>query len=73
MDTLLSEHQAAELLGVSGRTLQRLRTNGSGPRWAKIGRLVRYEADAVRDFIGFCNRHSMSDTPHTKPVRAAER
>lgn len=60
MQMLVDEHQAAEGLNVSIRTLQRLRTSGAGPRFIKIGRLVRYEADAVEDFIKACNRQSTS-------------
>ncbi|GAC1601611.1 MAG: hypothetical protein NVS3B2_04670 [Ramlibacter sp.] len=43
LDDHLSEHQAAELLHVSVRTLQRWRGQRFGPRWIKIGQLrVRY-------------------------------
>ena len=42
-DQLLTEHQVAELLGISVRTLQSWRNQvGKGPRPQKIGSLVRY-------------------------------
>ena len=39
---LVNEHFAAEYLGVAVRTLQWWRSVGRGPRFVKIGRLVRY-------------------------------
>lgn len=40
---LLTEQQAAELLQVSQSYLRKIRYNGSGPRFLKLGRLVRYK------------------------------
>jgi excisionase family DNA binding protein len=46
MPTLLSQRQAAEYLCLSERTLERWRVQGSGPRFVRCGRCVRYrEAD----------------------------
>jgi hypothetical protein len=75
MNNLLNEHQTAELLRVSVRNLQRLRTNCSGPRWVKIGRLVRYQLAAVEDFIRACNRESSPDGTLIKhsPASRADR
>lgn len=39
---LLTETQAAEFLHVSRRSLQAWRVRGGGPRFVKIGKLVRY-------------------------------
>ena len=38
----LSTPQAAAILGLSPRTLERYRVIGEGPVFAKLGRLVRY-------------------------------
>lgn len=38
----LTTAEAARLLGVSERHLERLRAVGRGPRWVTIGRSVRY-------------------------------
>jgi excisionase family DNA binding protein len=43
---LLTQKEAATLLRLSERTLERLRVSGTGPQYLKAGRLVRYrEAD----------------------------
>jgi excisionase family DNA binding protein len=41
----LTTFQAAAVLGVSPRTLERLRLVGGGPKWAKAGRACRYRRD----------------------------
>lgn len=51
---LLREADAARLLGVSTRTLQFWRANGTGPVYRKFGpgrAAVRYAADDLEDFI----------------------
>jgi excisionase family DNA binding protein len=43
---LLTQTEAARLLRLSERTLERLRVSGGGPLFVKAGHLVRYrEAD----------------------------
>ena len=42
MAELLNQYEAAKALGLSTRTLERLRLTGSGPRFAKLGRRVLY-------------------------------
>jgi excisionase family DNA binding protein len=43
---LLDQREAAKLLRLSERTLERLRLQGGGPLYVKAGRAVRYrEAD----------------------------
>jgi excisionase family DNA binding protein len=45
---LLTEDEAAERLGIQPRTLQGWRVLRRGPRYRKVGRLVRYaEADLL--------------------------
>ncbi len=48
---LLDEHQLAGLFRCSTRTLQAWRERGTGPRWLKIGGLVRYRPEAVLGFL----------------------
>jgi len=50
-DLALNENCAAELLGVSTRTLQAWRVKGAGPRFVKIGRAVRYRRRALIEFL----------------------
>jgi excisionase family DNA binding protein len=46
MLSLLTQRQAAAVLCLSERTLERLRCTGTGPRFVRCGRSVRYrEAD----------------------------
>jgi hypothetical protein len=51
MDQLLDQKTAAKFLRLSVRTLERLRVAGSGPRYARIGRLVRYRQQDLVDFV----------------------
>lgn len=46
--TLLDNAEAAALLGIKPKSLEAWRQRGQGPRYRKIGRLVRYtEADVL--------------------------
>ena len=59
--TYLSTHEAAALLGLSPRTLERYRVTGEGPVFSKLGRRVCY---ARTDLDGWANgrrRRSTSD------------
>jgi excisionase family DNA binding protein len=51
MEQLLDQHEAAKLLGISVRTLERHRLTGTGPRFARIGRLVRYRQSDIAEYI----------------------
>lgn len=59
--TLLDERQLAELLNVPVRTLQAQRQRGTGIPFVKIGRLVRYEASNVSEYLKGHLRASTSD------------
>lgn len=50
IETPLNENQAAQLLGLSARTLQAWRVRGGGPRFMKIGRAVRYQRHELLAF-----------------------
>ena len=43
----LDEKQAARLLAISPKTLEKLRSRKSGPDYVRLGRLVRYPRAAV--------------------------
>ncbi len=46
MESLHPSPIVAKRLGTSERTLERLRATGTGPKFVRVGRLVRYrEAD----------------------------
>ncbi|MEO5375354.1 MAG: helix-turn-helix domain-containing protein [Alphaproteobacteria bacterium] len=49
---LLTPKEAAEFLQVTEATLERWRTGGDGPRFAKLsGRVVRYSEADLRAFV----------------------
>jgi excisionase family DNA binding protein len=66
---LLTEHQAADRLSVKVKTLQAWRVRGGGPKFVKVGRLVRYTEEALQEFI--CRR-TMAHTSDLHPFIAAE-
>ena len=51
--------EAAEILRVSPRTLERLRVTGEGPRFVKIGRRVLYRAS---DLEAWADTHTFGST-----------
>ena len=58
-DLALDENCAAELLGVSTRTLQAWRVRGGGPRFVKVGRAVRYRR---RELVEFQDQRTFAST-----------
>lgn len=58
-DDLLTEEQAAEILGLAVSTLQKYRVNGGGPKYIKYKRRVRYTKRLCYDWI---NSKVVSDT-----------
>lgn len=46
----LNTAQAAFYVGLSRRTLEKMRTAGTGPRFRKHGRYVRYHIDDLDDW-----------------------
>jgi predicted DNA-binding transcriptional regulator AlpA len=51
IETLLDEKQLAEKLHLSVGTLRLWRTENKGPRYHKIGQLVRYSPTDIRDWL----------------------
>jgi predicted DNA-binding transcriptional regulator AlpA len=47
----VDEVRLAARLGVSRSTLQSWRYSGRGPRWIKLGRLIRYRVTDVNAFL----------------------
>ena len=61
MEKLLTQKQVAFQLGISERTLERHRVTGTGPRWARIGRLVRYRLSDLEQWVENSLRTSTSE------------
>jgi predicted DNA-binding transcriptional regulator AlpA len=51
----LNTRQAAHFLGLSPRTLEKMRTDKTGPKYRKHGRIVRYHID---DLIQYSNERT---------------
>jgi predicted DNA-binding transcriptional regulator AlpA len=49
--TYLSSKRVSEMLGIAPQTNVNWRNLGRGPRYVKIGRLVRYDLDDVLAFL----------------------
>jgi hypothetical protein len=69
---LFDEHSAARYLGgakpLSVRTVQRMRLEGTGPQFIKVGAAVRY---AKEDLDEFLTHHRRSSTGAAEPETAA--
>jgi predicted DNA-binding transcriptional regulator AlpA len=53
-ERLLDDNELAAVMGRSRSRIQKDRLEGRGPPFVKIGRLVRYRADDVRDYLRSC-------------------
>lgn len=47
----VDEHVAAEMLGLRVPTLRKWRWAGTGPKFLKVGRLVRYRLSDLKEFL----------------------
>jgi predicted DNA-binding transcriptional regulator AlpA len=61
IDPLLDAAEAAKLLGISPSWLAKSRMTGTGPRFIKVGRSVRYARSAVREYLLSRQRNSTSE------------
>lgn len=53
--------EAARFLGLSGRTLEKHRTYGTGPRYSKLGGRVVYRLDDLQAWVDRGSKQSTSD------------
>ncbi|MBX3525822.1 MAG: helix-turn-helix domain-containing protein [Rhodoblastus sp.] len=53
--------EAARFLGLSGRTLEKHRTYGTGPAYRKLGGRVVYSLDDLQAWVGRGTKISTSD------------
>ncbi|RWO24846.1 MAG: DNA-binding protein [Mesorhizobium sp.] len=68
----LRTHEAARLLGISPRTLEKYRCHGSGPTFRKLGGRVVYAIDDLEAWADQAACRSTSD-PQYVEARAAGR
>jgi len=57
----LNTGQAAHYVGLSRRTLEKMRTTGGGPLFRKHGRYVRYHIDDLDEWSAAHGKRSTSD------------
>ena len=62
METLLTQREAATVLRLGERTLERLRMTGLGPRYVKLNRRVAYQQCDLDEWVAGRLRHSTSET-----------
>jgi predicted DNA-binding transcriptional regulator AlpA len=53
-EQLLSDIELAKIYGVKVSTIRKWRIVGKGPRWIKLGALVRYRISDANAFIESC-------------------
>jgi predicted DNA-binding transcriptional regulator AlpA len=58
---LLTGREAAALLRLSERTMERHRTAGTGPRFVRLSRAIRYRRRDLLDYIERSFTHSTSE------------
>jgi excisionase family DNA binding protein len=61
LDALLTGREAAALLRLSERTMERHRTSGTGPRYIALGRSIRYRRRDLDAWIDGAARQSTSE------------
>jgi hypothetical protein len=59
--SLLNQREAANYLRLSERTLERMRLLGTGPRYVKASRLIRYRDEDLENWIAARTRTSTSE------------
>lgn len=65
---LLNTDQVAELLGVANVTVRLWRMQGKGPRFRKLGALVRYDE---ADVVAYINSSARTSTSQRAPAAPA--
>lgn len=61
----LNTNQAAEYLGMSPTTLNRMRVTGDGPPYSKVGRRVIYDIRELDDWVTQRKRRFTGETVGT--------
>lgn len=56
--------QAAKYLNIPASTLEKLRSQGGSPAYAKLGRIVVYDAADLDAWVNARKRTSTIDPPH---------
>lgn len=60
---LVGEIVAARMLDAKPSTIQKWRVKGVGPRWVRVGRLVKYD---VEDLKSWAESHKVNSTSEAR-------
>jgi excisionase family DNA binding protein len=63
LSPLLTQREAASILAISVRTLERLRVNGGSPKFVKVGHSVRYRPEDLERWVAARLVSSTSQRP----------
>ena len=63
---LLTQQKVAEILGIRAATLEKWRVSGRGPRFRKVGALVRYDQRDLEQYLDNARRSSTADDGRRK-------
>jgi predicted DNA-binding transcriptional regulator AlpA len=66
----LSTPEAAQYCSSSASTFEKLRLNGGGPAYCKLGRRVTYLVSDLDDWLTANRRRSTSEVETPRPARA---
>lgn len=69
---LLTNNETATLLGLKNNSLEIWRLQGKGPKFIKIGRLVRYAEAEIYAWIEAQTRTSTSQKTPTLPTQSSD-
>ncbi|MDD4616045.1 MAG: helix-turn-helix domain-containing protein [Alphaproteobacteria bacterium] len=61
--TFLRTKQAAVYLNLPASTLEKLRSQGGSPKYAKLGRIIVYDVNDLIAWVEAKKRTSTTDTP----------
>lgn len=68
-DKLLTQKEVKEITGLADSTLEQWRIKGKGPKFIKLGRLVRYRLSDVQAYIsGLQGFHSTTEADTEREV-----
>lgn len=70
MKATISQTEAARLLGLSERTLERYRHEQRGPRWRQLGRRVVYTEKDLEAWLTRCRRPVAAGADDDDPAPA---
>jgi len=70
VERLLSQSEVAELLGIAPRSLEGMRLKGTGCRFVRVGRLVRYRPADVAEWLASRTAASTSDPGQQRDAAA---